>query len=192
MLGNSLVTCMEFIRSSPLNAFRTLKSTPLYNAESKTRANIITAALSIPRLLKWPLSQKKKAVCYFPRNLLQEKFPISKLWTFYCDWPGQYHKFKDSKGPLPLFNLNFSVSLVQMLFALMSSSHLDLKSYMLKYRFTSACFALSLYCWHLSFESLNVSCGGSLETVCNYYVTNLLFCVNLMLLERQRIRTDHM
>lgn len=52
---------MEFIRSSPLNALLTQKSTTLYNAENKTRANIITAALSIPRLLKWPLSQKKKA-----------------------------------------------------------------------------------------------------------------------------------
>lgn len=57
---------MEFIKSSPLNAFLTQKSTPLYNAESKTRANIITAALSIPRLLKWPLSQKKKAPWIFP------------------------------------------------------------------------------------------------------------------------------
>lgn len=56
---------MEFIRSSPLNAFLTQKSMPLYKAESKTRANIITDLLSVPRLLKWSLSQKKKQYGFF-------------------------------------------------------------------------------------------------------------------------------
>lgn len=70
-----MVTCMEFIRSSPLNAFLTQKSTPCYNAESKTRANIITAALSIPRLLKWPLSQKKKSSMDFATKSTTMELP---------------------------------------------------------------------------------------------------------------------
>lgn len=43
--------------------------------ESKTRANIITAALSIPRLLKWPLSQKKKSSMDFATKSTTMELP---------------------------------------------------------------------------------------------------------------------